>query len=299
VLAQGCGFGEARGAAARSHTLWPASSGHPKCREKATCVHGPGHCERLADRRDSSGVPSCEATSRGVHGSPAVCILEEKKTFCCVTTRRRNLWTLSDLGCGLGLLTAHSLCLGVLDLGGGFLAVFRLPLRRLPAVDLSQAFRILAVSLVPAPRLVFASTSFAQAYPPAWSAPAGQTAALCFNVRDAHGSCNSQGKSSGRMLIAFSSGAIKTRVRRLPASLSSSREQDSKPRRSHLVDCAGNEKRAEALPFERSSSRQQHGKTNGLVHALGTRTSSAAFKTIVIVAESEIGPTLRYLTTLK
>jgi hypothetical protein len=180
----------------------------------------------------------------------------------------------------------------MLGFDAGVLATFSLAASRLPAVDLPQAFGVLAVALVPAPRLVFASTSFAQAYPPAWSAPSGQTAVLCFNVRDAHGSCDSQGKSSGRMLIAFSSGAIKTRIRRLPASLSSSREQDSKPRRSHLVDCAGNEKRAEALPFERSSSRQQHGKTNGLVHALGTRTSSAAFKTIAIVAESEIGPIL-------
>jgi hypothetical protein len=61
--------------------------------------------------------------------------LEGEKTFCCVTTRRRNLWALSDLGRGLGLLAAHSLCLGVLGLGGGFIAMFRLPLRRQPAAD--------------------------------------------------------------------------------------------------------------------------------------------------------------------
>ena len=136
MLAQGCGVGEERGAAAPIHTRWPASSGHPKCRERATCVHDPGHCERLAGRRGSSSVPSCGASSRGVRGSPAGCITEGEKNFSCVTTRRRKFWLLNGLGRGLGLLAAHSFCLGVLGLDVGVSATFSLPLRRLPAVDL-------------------------------------------------------------------------------------------------------------------------------------------------------------------
>ena len=117
MLGQGCGVGEERGAGARLDTLWPASSGHPRCREKATCVHDPGHCERLAGRRGSSSVPSCGASSRGVRGSPAGRITEAKKSLCCVTTRRRNFWTLIDLWRGLGSLAARFLCLGVLGFG--------------------------------------------------------------------------------------------------------------------------------------------------------------------------------------
>jgi hypothetical protein len=125
--------------------------------------------------------------------------LEGKKTFCCVTTRRRNLWTLSDLGRGLGLLAAHSLCLGVLDLGGGFLAMFRLPLRRLPAVDLSQAFRILAVSLVPTLWLVLASALFVQTGARARAALSGLGTVLSFNVVVAHGRFDLPTASPGRM----------------------------------------------------------------------------------------------------
>jgi len=197
ALSQRCGVGEERGVGARIHTRWRASCGHPKCRERATCVHGPGHCERLAGRRGSSSVPSCGASSRGVRGSPAGCITEEKKTFCCVTTRRRKFWTLRGLGRGLGPLAARAFCLGVLGFGVGVLATFSLPLRRLPVVDLSQAFRILAVSLVPAPRLVLAPSAFAQAGPRARSAPSGETAVLSLNVAGAHGSGVSQGKARG------------------------------------------------------------------------------------------------------
>ena len=199
MAAQGCGFGEARGAAARSHTLWPASSGHPKCREKATCVHGPGHCERLADRRDSNSVPSCGASSRGVHGSPAGYITEVKKTYCCVTMRRRNLWTLSDLGRGLGLLAAHFLCLGVLGSDIVVVATFSLPLCRLPAADLPQAFGVLAIALVPTPRVILASAPFIQAGPLARAAHSGLGTVLSFNVVVAHGRLDLPRESSGRM----------------------------------------------------------------------------------------------------
>jgi hypothetical protein len=116
-----------------------------------------------------------------------------------VTTRGHNVRVLNGLGRGLGALTALLLGLGVLGFDAGILATLSLAAGRLPAADLPQAFRVLAGALVPAPRLVLAPASFAQADPRARSAPSGRTAVLCFNVRGAHGSGNSQGKSSGRM----------------------------------------------------------------------------------------------------
>ena len=152
------------------------------------------------------------------------------------------------------------LSLGMLVFDASVLTTFRLAASRLPAADLPQAFRVLAVALVPASRRVFAPTPLAQADPRARSPRSGQTAVTVSNVKGAHGSGNSQGKSSGRMLVAFSSGAIKTRKRRLPASLSSSREQDRE--------------------------------INSLIDAPGTRTQSADLQTIESAAGSEIGPTI-------
>ena len=173
----------------------------------------------------------------------------EKKIFCCVTTRGRNFGVINGLGRDFGSLPALLLGLGMPHFDARVLATFSLAASRLPAADLPQAFRVLAVALVPAPRLVLASASFAQADPRARSPRSRQTAVALGTVKGAHGSGNSQGKSSGRMLVAFSSGVIKTRTRRLLASLSSSREQDRE--------------------------------INGLIDGLGTRTPSAARQTIV------------------
>jgi hypothetical protein len=187
------------GAGARLGTRCPVSSGHPRCREQATCVHGLGHCEPPDGRRGNNSAPGCGVRSRAIRGSPADHIEEGKKSCCRVTTRRRNLWVFNGLGRGLGPLTALALCLGMpgFDLGG--LAMFGLPPRRLPAADLPPTFRLLAVALVPAPWLVLALAAFTQAPPRAGPAPSGQTAAFSFNVVGAHGRCFSQGKSSGRM----------------------------------------------------------------------------------------------------
>jgi hypothetical protein len=103
--------------------------------------------------------------SRGVHDNPADRTRELKKNFCCVTTRRRNLWVFNSLGRTLGLLTALALGLGVPGFSLVSLAVFGLPPGRLPAADLPPAFRLLAVSLVPASRLVLAAAPFAHAAP--------------------------------------------------------------------------------------------------------------------------------------
>jgi len=199
VLAQGCGVGEERGPAARFHTLWSASSGRPKCRARATCVHDPGHCQKLADRPGRSSVPGCGSSSRGVRGSPAGCITEGEKTFCCVTTPRRKFWSLIGLGHGLDLVAALSLCLSVLGFGVVVLATSSLPLCRQPAADFSQAFRGLAVSLVPASRLILASTPFVQTGPRARAALSGLGTVRSFNVVVAHGRLVSQGKGPGRM----------------------------------------------------------------------------------------------------
>ncbi len=106
-------------------------------------------------------MPDYGASSRGVRGSPADRITEGKKSFCCVTTRRRNLWIFNGLRRGLDSLAARFLCLGVPGFGKDVLAMSGLPPRRQPPADLPAAFRILAIALVPAPGLVLAPTPFA------------------------------------------------------------------------------------------------------------------------------------------
>jgi hypothetical protein len=176
-----------------------ASSGHSRCREIATYVHDPGHCERPDGKRSNRSEPGCGGKSHAVRGSPADRTKKGGERLCRVTTVRCKFWFWNGLGCGLGLLAAHSFCLGMLGLDLGVLATFGLPLRRLPAEDLPPTFWILAVALVPTPRLVLVRALFAQAVPRAWAACSGFRAALCFTVVGAHGRCFSQGKCSGRM----------------------------------------------------------------------------------------------------
>ena len=86
-----------------------------------------------------------------------------RKNSCCVTTRRPNLRRLRRLWRRRDALTARTFGLGVLGFGRIVLPSFGLPLRRLPTPHQPQAFGILAVMLIPTPRLVLASTAFAQA----------------------------------------------------------------------------------------------------------------------------------------
>jgi hypothetical protein len=123
-------------------------------------------------------VPGCGPRSRAVRGTLADRTRERKKSFCCVTTRRHNLWVLRRLGRGLGPLAARALGLSVLGFGLGGLATFGLPPGRLPAADLPPALRLLAVALIPLPRPVLAPAPFAQADPRARSARSGRTAVL-------------------------------------------------------------------------------------------------------------------------
>ncbi len=176
-----------------------ASSGHPKCREIATYVHDPGHYEPPDDRRGNSSVPGCGGKSQAVRGSLADRIKKGEKRSCCVTTRRRNFWLWNGLGRGLGLLAAHSFCLGMLGSGVGIPATFSLPLRCLPAENLPLTFRLLAVALVPAPWLILALAPFTQAAPRARAAHSGLGTVLSFNVVVAHGRLDLPRDSSGRM----------------------------------------------------------------------------------------------------
>jgi hypothetical protein len=228
----------------------PVSCGHPKYRENATCVPGQGRCERPGGRRRSNSVPDCGARSRGVRGSLADRIRGEKKFFCCVTTRGRNCRVLNGLGHDSGLPPALLFGLGMLCSDAFVPTAFSLAASIPPAVDLPQAFRILAVALVPASGLVLASASFAKASAWARSPRSGPTAVFVSTVEGAHGSCNSQGKSSGRMFPHSPRALSKLEQDAYPTSLSSSREQDRE--------------------------------TNGLINAPGTRTPSAARQTIVI-----------------
>jgi hypothetical protein len=175
----------------------PASYDRARCRETATCVRGRGHCASPAGKRGSSTALDYGSTRPVAHSIPADHTTESKKNFCCVTTRRRNLVTVRRLGRGLGSLTAHALSFGVLGLNLGVLTAPGLSPRRLPAADFAPAFGILAVALVPAPRLVLAPAPFAQAEPRAWSSYSGTTAVLWFTVVGAHGRVFSQGTARG------------------------------------------------------------------------------------------------------
>ena len=195
-----CGHAVARAADERLDTRRTASCAHPRCRERATCVHGLGRYERPGDTRGSSSVPGCGPRSRVVRDILADRINEGKKSFSCVTTRRRNFGVFNGLGREFHSLTMLLLSLGVPGSGGGILAMLGLPSGRLPAADLPPALWLLTVALVPTPRVILPLAPFAQADPRAWSAPSGLRTGLSLNVMGAHGRISSQGKSSGRML---------------------------------------------------------------------------------------------------
>ena len=188
------------GAGVRLDTRSSASCVRPRCRARATCVLDPGHCEPLDGKQGSSTAPGCGARLRDARGSPADHITGPKKSFCCVTTQRRNLGILNGLGRGFDSLTARFFGLGMLGFGLGGLSMLGLPSCRLPLADLPQALRFPAVALVPAPRQVLPATSFAQAGPRAWSTPSGGTAAFPRTLTSAHGRCSLPRESSGRML---------------------------------------------------------------------------------------------------
>ena len=128
---------------------------------------------------------------------------------------------------------AHGAVLGlcVLTFGLGVLTMFGLPPRRLPLADLAETFRLLAVALIPAPRLVGASAAFAHATPRTRSAPSGRAVGLSLNVEGAHGRIELPREKLGEDVSAFSPGAFKSPTRQSPTSLKSWKEtrQRAKP----------------------------------------------------------------------
>jgi hypothetical protein len=164
------------GCRVRPGLRWPASSGHPKYRESGTYVAGPGRCEPPGGRRRRKSEPGGAASSRGLRGSLADRRRGAKKILGCVTTRGRNLGFLKGLRRDFAAVPAVRFRLGMLGLDAGILAPVGLTAGRLPALDLPLALRVLAAALVPAPRLVLASTSFAQADPRARLPRSGQPA---------------------------------------------------------------------------------------------------------------------------
>ncbi len=147
-------------------------------------------------------MPGYGSKLQAARSSLADCRGDRKKRFgcpICVTTRRRNLWLLINLRRELRLLAARFLCLGVPGFGKVILAMLSLAPGRLPAVDLPLTFRLLAVTLVPAPWLVLTPALFAQALPRTRPARSGLGTAFSLTLVGAHGRNCSQGKSSGRM----------------------------------------------------------------------------------------------------
>jgi hypothetical protein len=81
----------------------------------------------------------------------------------------------------------------MLEFDGLILTPLGLPLRRLPTPHQTQAFGILAVMLIPTPRLVLPSTAFAQAD----ARPRSSATAVWLIMTTAHGSVFSQGTARG------------------------------------------------------------------------------------------------------
>jgi hypothetical protein len=121
-----------------------------------------------------------------------------RKSFCCVTTRRRNLRGVRCLRRRWHTPTARTFCLGVLDFGRLILTPSGLPPRRLPTPEQTLAFGVLAVTLVPTPRLVRAPTTLTQADPCSRSSRTATAAAVWLIMMETHGSRRLPRDSPGR-----------------------------------------------------------------------------------------------------
>ena len=110
------------------------------------------------------------------------------RAFCRVTTRAANSWPRHGLRRGLGPLAARLLGGGVLPLHFGVPAPLGLPATSLPTTQKPAAFRVLAIALVPALRLIPPAAAATMA--DSWTrfAPAGLEARFCSRLAGAHGS---------------------------------------------------------------------------------------------------------------
>lgn len=148
----------------RQGTQGRASFCRLKCREFATCVHGPRHCGRLGGTLGRNTWRGCERRSAGVHGSRGGRTAGEKKIFCRVTTRGRKVRLLGILRRGFRLLAARALGCSLLGFDFRRLAAFRLPPGGLPAANQLLALSFLAIALVPSPRRVLPLAILAEAH---------------------------------------------------------------------------------------------------------------------------------------
>ncbi len=149
-----------------------------------------------------------------------------QQNFCCVTTRRRNLGVLRCLRRRGATLTARTLILSVLGFARSVLASSRLPPRRLPATHLPPAFGVLAVTLVPTPRLVLVPTAFAQADPRPRSSRTGTAAALWITMTAAHGSVDLPRDSPGGTRYRSPRALIETGKPRVVRQYTSRKQRD-------------------------------------------------------------------------
>jgi len=142
-----------------------------------------------------------------------------QQNFCCVTTRRRNFGRTGSWRQRSGALPARTLGLGVLGFDRFVQTPLGLPPSRLPAADQAQAFGVLAIELVPTPRLVLPSAAFAQAQPRARSSRSCTARAFRINVEGAHGSHFSQGTARGDRTTVLPGRLSKSKTRPTIASL--------------------------------------------------------------------------------
>jgi hypothetical protein len=109
-------------------------------------------------------------------------------------------------------------------------APFGLPSRRLPALDLPQAFRVLAIPLVPTPWLVLLSTAFAQANARTRTSRARTTTVLSLIMTGTHGSLDLPRDSPGGTCYRSPRALITTGHSRAFASLYFKKKTDRKER---------------------------------------------------------------------
>lgn len=153
----------------------------------AFAIEDPAH--GLAAGGAAEARPVADRLQGGLMATRSDAAGRRQNNFCCVTTRRRRCRLLCGLRRRACTLTARTLRLGVLRFDRGIEASEGLPPRRLPEAEQSSAFGILAVTLVPAPRLISAAATFTQTEPRPRSSGSGTGRALWLTMTTAHGRC--------------------------------------------------------------------------------------------------------------
>jgi hypothetical protein len=181
----------------RAGTPEHASLARPTCSDSTTCARDPGR--RIAPFGKQRNNSASERGRPGlvVHGSRAAGKAAEKKTVCPVTTVGRYLLSARWLSRGLGALAPLPFGLGVLGLRLRLAPAAGLTLTRLPTTDQPQAYRILAIALVPTAGLVATAATLAQANPHGETRSPSVTMRVRITLRRTHGRCHSQRLTRG------------------------------------------------------------------------------------------------------